>query len=63
MMQVLQIVAASWPIAVMFIALCVAGVVLYVIQWFKRSDRDDKALRAAQATAITTYKGNHDNAG
>lgn len=62
-MEVLQIVASSWPLAVMFIALCVAGVVLYVIQWFKRSDRDDKAYRAAQAREVSTYKGNHDNAG
>ena len=57
-MEVLRIVSGSWPLAVMFIALCVASVVLYIIQWFKRSDRDDKALRAAQATAVTTYKGN-----
>ena len=57
-MEVLQIVASSWPLAVMFIALCVAGVVLYVIQWFKRADREDKAMRAAQAREITTYKGN-----
>lgn len=62
-MQVLQIVASSWPIAVMFIALCVAGVVLYVIQGFKSADREDKAYRAAQAREISTYKGNHDNAG
>lgn len=62
-MEILRIVSGSWPIAVMFIALCVAGVVLYVIQWFKRADREDKAYRAAQAREISTYKGNHDNAG
>jgi heme/copper-type cytochrome/quinol oxidase subunit 2 len=58
-MEILQIIASSWPIAVMFIALCVAGVVLYVIQWFKRADREDKAYRASQALVVRS----HDNAG
>ena len=58
MMEVLRIVASSWPIAVMFIALCVAGIVLYVIHEIKRADREDKAYRAAQAREISTYKGN-----
>lgn len=58
-MEVLRIVSASWPIAVMFIALCVASVVFYVIQWFKRSDQEDKALRASQALVVR----GHDNAG
>lgn len=62
-MEVLRIISGSWPLAVMFLGACTAGIVLYFIQWIKRSDRDDKALRAEQATAITTYKGNHDNAG
>ena len=57
-MEVLAIVATSWPLAVMFIAACVAGIALYVINWFKRSDREDKALRAAQAREIATYRGN-----
>jgi hypothetical protein len=42
----------------MFIALCVAGVVLYLINWFKRADLDDKAMRAATAREVATYKGN-----
>lgn len=54
-MQVLQIIASSWPLAVMFIALCVAGLVLYVINWFKRSDLDDKALRASNARAVQRH--------
>ena len=48
-MEVLRIISESWPLAVMFIAICVAGVVLYVINWFKRSDMEDKAIRASQA--------------
>lgn len=51
-MEVLRIISASWPLAVMFIAVCVAGVVLYVINWFKRSDLEDKALRASNARAV-----------
>lgn len=58
MMEILSIIASSWPIAVMFIALCTAGVALYIIQWFKRSDREDKAMRASQAREISTYRGN-----
>jgi hypothetical protein len=56
--EVLSIVAASWPIAVMFIAVCIAGITLYVINWIKRDNREDKAMRAAQAREITTYPGN-----
>lgn len=51
-MEVLSIVSQSWPLAVMFIALCVACVVLYVINWWKRSDAEDKAYRASQATTV-----------
>lgn len=58
-MEILRIVSSSWPIAVMFIALCVACFAFYVINWFKRSDRDDKALRASQALVVRQ----HDNAG
>ena len=56
-MEILSIVASSWPIAVMFTALCIALLALYVINWFKSADREDKALRAAQAREIATYKG------
>ena len=41
-MEVLSVVAGSWPIAVMFIAVCVTGFALYVVDWFKRADREDK---------------------
>ena len=51
-MEVLRIVSSSWPLAVMFIAICVACVVLYVINWFKRSDMEDKAIRASQALVV-----------
>lgn len=51
-MEILRIVSSSWPLAVMFIALCIAGLAFYVINWFKRSDRDDKALRASQALVV-----------
>jgi hypothetical protein len=56
--EILSIVAGSWPIAVMFIAACTAGITLYVINWIKRENREDKALRAAQAREIATYPGN-----
>jgi hypothetical protein len=55
--QVLAVVASSWPIAVMFIAVCVTGFALYVVDWFKRADREDKALLAAQVRAIATLPG------
>jgi hypothetical protein len=58
-MEVLRIISASWPLAVMFIALCLAGVVLYIVNWFKRSDLDDKALRASQARAVQRMHGDH----
>jgi hypothetical protein len=57
-MEVLSVVAGSWPVAVMFIAVCVTGFALYVVNWCKRADREDKAFRAAQARAIATYPGN-----
>lgn len=57
-MEYLRIVSDSWPIAIMFIALLAAGLVLYLINWFKRMDREDKAIRAAQAREITTFPGN-----
>jgi hypothetical protein len=57
-MEVLRITASSWPLAVMFIASCCTGLALYVIGWFKRADREDKAYRAAQAREIATYPGN-----
>lgn len=51
-MEVLSIVAASWPLAVMFIAACAASVLLYLIRWFKKADEQDKALRASQAVTV-----------
>jgi uncharacterized membrane protein len=52
MLEYLKVIAGSFPIAIMFIALCVAVVVLYLINWFKRADADDKALRASQARSV-----------
>ena len=51
-MELLRIVATSWPITIMFIALCASGLVLYVVNWFKRSDMEDKAIRASQALVV-----------
>jgi predicted membrane-bound mannosyltransferase len=51
-MEVLRIISESWPLAIMFIAVCVAGVILYLINWFKRSDLEDKAIRASQALVV-----------
>lgn len=57
-MQVLAIIASSWPLAVMFIALLAASLALYIIRWVKVADREDKAYRAAQAREVATYRGN-----
>lgn len=51
-MEALRIVSVSWPLAVMFIAVVVASVAFYVIRWMKKSDLDDKALRASQAVTV-----------
>ncbi len=55
-MEILQIVATSWPLAVMFIAFCLACLAFYVINWWKRSDAEDKALRASQALTVNQRK-------
>jgi hypothetical protein len=55
MLEYLKVIAGSFPIAVMFIAFCVAIVALYLINWFKRADIEDKALRASQAKTVTRY--------
>lgn len=59
MIQVLSIIAGSWPIAIMFIATIAGGVVLYLIRWFKKADEEDKAYRASQAIVVRQ----HDDAG
>lgn len=51
-MEALRIVSVSWPLAVMFIAVVAASVAFYVIRWMKKSDLDDKALRASQAVTV-----------
>ena len=51
-MEALKIIAESWPIAIMVLGVMVAGVVLYLIRWFKQSDREDKAYRSEQAVVV-----------
>lgn len=59
-MEALKIISESWPLAVMFIATCGAGVLFYLIRWRKQADLDDKAYRATQAVAVQQHR---DNAG
>lgn len=59
MIEVLGIVAGSWPIAIMVLGAMVGGVVIYLIRWFKQSDQEDKAYRSSQALVVRQ----HDNAG
>lgn len=55
-MEVLRIILTSWPLAFMFAAFLLACIALYVINWFKRSDTEDKALRASQATIVVAKR-------
>lgn len=48
----LQIIAGSWPIAVMFIALLAALLVLRIIRFFNVARREDQAYRASQALTV-----------
>lgn len=51
-MEVLRIVAGSWPIVVLLVAAMAAGLALYVIHWFRQTDREDKAYRSQQAVVV-----------
>jgi uncharacterized membrane-anchored protein len=52
MVEYFRILATSWPLAVMFIAVIAGGIALYVIRWFKKSDQEDKAYRSQQALVV-----------
>jgi hypothetical protein len=52
MIEYFKILSGSWPLAVMFIALLGACVALYIIHWFKKSDEEDKAIRASKAVVV-----------
>lgn len=52
MIEILKIVADSWPIATMFIAVIFACIVIYFIRWLKKSEQEDKAYRASQAVTV-----------
>lgn len=56
MIEVLKIVSQSWPIAIMFLGAAAASVIFYLIRWFKKSDQDDKALRASQALVVRSHR-------
>lgn len=57
MIEVLSIIAGSWPIAIMFLGIIAGSLVLYVIRWFRQSDREDKAYRASQAVVVRDHNG------
>jgi hypothetical protein len=50
--MILQTIASSWPIAVMFIALLIFIFATRFFGWIKKQDREDKAYRASQAVAV-----------
>lgn len=52
MIKVLEIVAGSWPIAMIIVAFMIACVIIYLIRWFKQSDIEDKAFKANQAIVV-----------
>lgn len=52
MIRVLEIVAQSWPIAIMTLGFIAGGLALYVIRWWKKSDAEDKAYRASNAVTV-----------
>lgn len=51
-MEALQIIAQSWPIAIMVLGAIAGCIALYVIRSVKQSDREDKAYRSTQAVAV-----------
>jgi hypothetical protein len=55
-MRVLEIVAGSWPIAVMFIAVGVFYTVNYVIRQHQRNEEADKAYRASMAVTVSNNR-------
>ena len=59
MIEVLSIIAGSWPIAVMVLGAMIGSVVVYLIRWFKKADEEDKAYRSSQALIVRQ----HDDAG
>lgn len=59
MVEVLGIVAGSWPIAIMVLGAITGGIVVYLIRWFKQADQEDKAYRSSQALVVRQ----HDDAG
>lgn len=59
MIEVLGIIASSWPIAIMVLGAMIASVVIYLIRWFKQADHEDKALRASQAVVVRERHPDH----
>lgn len=59
MIEVLKIIAGSWPIAIMVLGAMGGFIALYILHWRKQLDLEDKAYRASQAVVIR----NRDNAG
>lgn len=56
MIKVLEIVASSWPIAIMFLGLMGCCIALYVVRWFKKSDEDKQAYyRSSQAVTVREW--------
>lgn len=52
MLEYFRIFAESVPIAIMFIAFMVGCVAIYLIHWLKKSEEQDKAIRANQAVVV-----------
>jgi uncharacterized membrane-anchored protein len=58
MIEVLRVVAGSWPLAVMFLGAVAGGIALYIVRWFKQANREDKAYRATQAVVVRQHEEN-----
>lgn len=52
MNETLKIIASSWPIAVMVVSAMAGGLALYIVNWRKQSEAEDKAYRSSQAVSV-----------
>lgn len=51
-LEAFNIFAGSWPIAFMFLVLVIGIVAIYITRAVRESDKEDKAVRAANAVVV-----------
>jgi hypothetical protein len=56
MLQFLEIVSKSWPIAAMFVAACALVGGLAIVHAVRAGRREDRAFRAEQAREVTAKR-------